>query len=166
MARVPPTPIPQHPDLPQRSDRATFAAKADAFVDWQANELAPGIETLAEQTYQNAVDAHESASTVDDAAATAVSAAASATADAVKTAADRQAVEDALIDGPVLSVNEQAGAVDIFSGPISAAKADLSNVDQEVARTKVGTGTMAYRNVTISTDDPSGGADGDVWFKV
>lgn len=27
-------------------------------------------------------------------------------------------------------------------------------------------GSMAYRNVTISTGDPSGGADGDVWWKV
>lgn len=27
-------------------------------------------------------------------------------------------------------------------------------------------GTMANRNVTISTADPSGGADGDIWFKV
>src|SRR5690606_18632161 len=27
-------------------------------------------------------------------------------------------------------------------------------------------GTMANRNVTISDDDPSGGADGDIWLRV
>jgi hypothetical protein len=46
------------------------------------------------------------------------------------------------------------------------AATDLSNVTEANARSKVGTGTMAYRNVTISTSDPSGGVNGDVWFKV
>ena len=27
-------------------------------------------------------------------------------------------------------------------------------------------GTMASRNVTISTDSPSGGNDGDIWYQV
>lgn len=27
-------------------------------------------------------------------------------------------------------------------------------------------GTMALRNITVSTSDPSGGVDGDIWFKV
>lgn len=46
------------------------------------------------------------------------------------------------------------------------AETDLSNVTQAVARSKVGTGTNAYRNLTVSTGDPAGGADGDVHFKV
>lgn len=61
MARVPPTPITPAPDLPQRSDRSTFASRSDAYVDWQANEMAPGIETLTQQAYDNAVDAYGSA---------------------------------------------------------------------------------------------------------
>lgn len=46
------------------------------------------------------------------------------------------------------------------------AKVDLSNVTQASARTKVGAGTMAYRNVTISTAAPSGGASGDFWAQL
>lgn len=47
------------------------------------------------------------------------------------------------------------------------AASDLSNVTQANARTKVGTGTMAYRDVTISTSDPSGSpANGTVWLQV
>lgn len=89
----------------------------------------------------------------------------------------------------VVSVNGKQGAVTITAAdvglgnvnntsdaakPISTAtqtalnsKADatLGNVTQANARTKVGTGTMAYRNVTISTAAPSGGADGDVWLR-
>lgn len=34
------------------------------------------------------------------------------------------------------------------------------------ARSNLGVGSMATRNVTISTSDPSGGSDGDVWIKV
>lgn len=45
------------------------------------------------------------------------------------------------------------------------ASADLSNVSQSDVRTKVGAGTMAYRDVTISTSAPSGGADGDIWLQ-
>lgn len=126
MARVEPTPIPPHPDLPQRSDRPTFAVRSDAYVDWQANVMAPGIETLAEQTLTNAEDAHSSAvaaaadreqtgldrqavaadreqtgedrlATAADRAATAADRAAT-TADRVQTGEDRQAVADMLDD--------------------------------------------------------------------
>lgn len=45
------------------------------------------------------------------------------------------------------------------------AASDLTNVTQADVRSKAGTGTMAYRNVTISTSPPSGGADGDVWLQ-
>ncbi|SFV31368.1 hypothetical protein SAMN05216456_1319 [Devosia crocina] len=48
----------------------------------------------------------------------------------------------------------------------SKAEVNLSNVSQADARTKVGSGTMAYRNVTISTSDPTAGANGDFWAKV
>lgn len=46
------------------------------------------------------------------------------------------------------------------------ATTDLSNVSRADARTKLGTGTAAYRNLTISTSVPSGGSDGDIWFQV
>lgn len=34
------------------------------------------------------------------------------------------------------------------------------------ARTNLGIGSMATRNVTISTGDPAGGSNGDIWLKV
>lgn len=55
-----------------------------------------------------------------------------------------------------------------YVDPLLDAKAasDLSNVTQSAVQTKAGTGTMAYRNVTISTSAPSGGANGDFWAQV
>jgi hypothetical protein len=41
---------------------------------------------------------------------------------------------------------------------------DLSNASS--ARSNLGLGTQAVNNQTISTSDPSGGSDGDVWYKV
>lgn len=63
--------------------------------------------------------------------------------------------------------NANMDDIDAAFGEMSddKADADLSNVSQSDARTKVGTGTMAYRAVTISTSAPSGGADGDVWLQ-
>ena len=40
---------------------------------------------------------------------------------------------------------------------------DLTNV--ATARNNLGLGSIATRNITVSTSDPSGGADGDLWFK-
>lgn len=41
--------------------------------------------------------------------------------------------------------------------------ADLDN--PSIARNNLGLGSIATRAVTISTADPSGGADGDIWLK-
>lgn len=38
--------------------------------------------------------------------------------------------------------------------------------DAEAARGNLSIGSMALRNVTISTDDPSGGENGDIWIKI
>lgn len=60
------------------------------------------------------------------------------------------------------ALNEKADT----SALSSKANTNLDNVSQSDARAKVGTGTMAYRDVTISTGNPSGGANGDFWVKV
>lgn len=80
--------------------------------------------------------------------------------------------------GGVMSIGSLTGTVTVaalkseldITGVTAAvvtakAAADLNNVSQSVARTKVGAGTMAYRDVTISTSAPSGGADGDIWLQ-
>jgi hypothetical protein len=46
------------------------------------------------------------------------------------------------------------------------AETNLANVSQTDARAKIAAGTAAYRNLTISTAAPSGGSNGDLWFKV
>lgn len=70
------------------------------------------------------------------------------------------------VDGLQAALDDKADAAATQTALDDKADADLSNVTQAAARTKVGTGTMAYRNVTISTAEPSGGADGDIWFQV
>lgn len=69
------------------------------------------------------------------------------------------------IDTAVGTLNTSVTTINEEGLPGKADK-DLSNVTQSDARGKVGTGTMAYRNVTISTSAPSGGTDGDVWLQV
>ena len=44
--------------------------------------------------------------------------------------------------------------------------ANLSDVTASTARINLGIGSMATREVTISSAAPSGGLDGDVWLKV
>lgn len=180
MPIVEPVPIPAAPPAPQRNDPETFEERNDAAVEYQFNTLPGAIDQQSEATYQNALAAEEqaiaAAAWADEAASTidtvegfkndAAASASSAAADAVKTAADRQVVEQALIDGPVLSVNGETGVVALGAEEVGAARADLSNVSQTDARNKVGTGTMAYRDLTISTEEPSGTVPGQVWFQV
>lgn len=53
----------------------------------------------------------------------------------------------------------------IGSGSIPVSRGGTGGTDQASARSGLGIGSMATRNVTISTAAPSGGADGDVWFQ-
>ncbi len=49
--------------------------------------------------------------------------------------------------------------------PGATGLAILADTTGAAVRTEIGCGTMATRNVTISTSTPSGGADGDLWFQ-
>ena len=49
---------------------------------------------------------------------------------------------------------------------LSVTQGGTGGGDAATARTNLGIGSMATRNLTVSSSSPSGGADGDVWFKV
>lgn len=62
-------------------------------------------------------------------------------------------------DGDWMASTPAATAVSSFIATL------VDDVDAAAARTTLGLGSMALRNVTVSTSDPTGGSDGDLWFK-
>lgn len=62
--------------------------------------------------------------------------------------------------------NDPNFAATISTAMGNKAAKDLSNVDPATGRAALGIGSMALRNVTVSTAQPSGGADGDFWAVV
>lgn len=53
----------------------------------------------------------------------------------------------------------------LTTGTLPIARGGTGGATADAARTALGIGSMATRNVTISTADPSAGVDGDIWFK-
>jgi phage-related tail fiber protein len=53
----------------------------------------------------------------------------------------------------------------LTSGSLPVARGGTGGTDQATARSGLGIGSMATRNVTISTAAPSGGTDGDIWLQ-
>ena len=135
------TPIQPVPDIvlasefPTLADRpaGTYNAKAAAWANSE-NAMAQSVREVALNVENNAIAAGERAleaeasanaaagtvDTVEGYKNDAEASAASAAADAVKTAADRQAVEQALIEGPVLSVNGEKGVVELDADDVGA----------------------------------------------
>jgi hypothetical protein len=60
MAQTPPNVLDVAPTAPDRADRVTFAARAEAFTNWMKT-VAAQMQTLATGMYNNAVDAFNSA---------------------------------------------------------------------------------------------------------
>ena len=54
----------------------------------------------------------------------------------------------------------------LSTGTLPIARGGTGGATAADARMALGIGSMATRNVTISDANPSGGADGDIWFKV
>lgn len=102
-------------EFPSLADRpaGTYNAKAKAWADSE-NAMAVRLREIALVTMNNALVAEESAASVVEDAQDARQAAQQTAQDAAQTAADRQAVEQALIEGPVLSVNGKNGVVTLL----------------------------------------------------
>lgn len=49
--------------------------------------------------------------------------------------------------------------------PGATGLAILADTSGSAVRTEIGCGTIATRNLTVSTSTPSGGSDGDIWFQ-
>lgn len=79
MATINPTPIPAAPPAPDRGDRATFAGRSEAWVEYQKTQLIPAMNQLAADTYANAQDAASSADAASSSASAATTAAGTAT---------------------------------------------------------------------------------------
>jgi hypothetical protein len=96
--------------------------------------------------------------------------------------------EGGIFDLLIAEINVTAGAVVISSGNVVDARtifspwtgsvtvgiSDVTNLQSELdakvntvngAVTTAATGSTVVRNITLSTSDPSGGADGEVWLK-
>lgn len=102
-------------EFPSLADRpaGTYNAKAKAWADSE-NAMSVRLREIALVTMNNALVAEESAASVVEDAQDAREAAQQTAQDAAQTAADRHAVEQALIEGPVLSVNEKNGVVTLL----------------------------------------------------
>jgi len=81
MSQTSPPTITGSPTVPQRSDRATFSSRVDAFVTWMAAAVTE-FGAVAANVYNNAVDAYNNAVAASASASTATNAAASAVATA------------------------------------------------------------------------------------
>ncbi|MCF1744230.1 hypothetical protein [Paradevosia shaoguanensis] len=63
-------------------------------------------------------------------------------------------------------LDEINGLADALKERLAASANLLDVADKVVARTNLGLGSIATRNITVSNAQPSGGVDGDIWIVV
>lgn len=51
------------------------------------------------------------------------------------------------------------------SDEVLLAQSQISGLNADLVMTTASTSSTVVRNITLSTSDPTGGADGDVWLK-
>lgn len=81
--------------------------------------------------------------------------------------------------GTVTSVNASGGSTGLsfsggpvtssgtltLAGTLAVANGGTGSTSASTARTALGLGSISTANITVSTSSPTGGSDGDVWFK-
>lgn len=164
------TPLPPAPNRLQASGE--FAVAADTFLSalpafgTESNAAIIYIDGRSVAAEQFASSAGTRASNALDSANAAKQHKLDAESAAEQTGLDRQAVENAVVSGPVVSVNGLSGIVNLDATDVNAALEDMSNVSQADVRTAAAIGTNAVGARTVSSAAPTGGADGDVWYRV
>lgn len=131
MAQTAPTPITAAPTAPDRADRVTFSSRATAWADWQKVSGVPGMNAVATNVYNNAVDAYGNATAASGSAGASAASATLASNWATKTSAEvvagqgfgaKKYAEDAALSeaAAAASALEAAGLVESYQGALAA----------------------------------------------
>lgn len=132
-----PTPIPAAPPVPDSSvDEPTFDAQYQAFNTYEAGTLVPGMNALAQNVYENALEVEEAVADAGD-AVTAAAGSATAAAGSATAAAG--------------SATAAAGSATAASGSASTATTQATNAAGS-ATAAAGSATAAAGSATAASD--------------
>lgn len=147
MTIVVPVPIPAAPPVPDSGlPEPTFDAQYEAFNSYEKNALVPGMNALGDATYQNALDAKNSATTATTKAGEASgSAAAAAAGAATATTKAGEAVTNAAASaGSAATASTKAG--EASSSAATAAAGAATATAKAADATDAATAAQTYRN--------------------
>lgn len=122
------TQVPAAPTLPSRSDPSTFPTRADAYVDWEANDMAPAINTIATEAEADAATAAAAATTATT-QATAAAASATAAASSATSASTSASTATTQASNASTSATAAAGSATAAAGSATAAAASAASIN-------------------------------------